>query len=80
MNYPTFLPYAGCDTRSVVFFIVDYNRFKFSFPSPRPVAIPGIKSPVCPTILSIAGWRIVGFIAFPSKFQLCEIQTVLSRI
>ena len=36
-----------------------------SFPSSRPVAIPRLKSPVCPTILPIPAWRIVGFMTFP---------------
>ena len=35
-----------------------------SFPSPRPVAIPKLKSLIFPTILPITGGRIVGFLPF----------------
>ena len=41
-----------------------------SFPSPRLVAIPRLKSPVCPTIYYIAGGRIVGFITFPKDISV----------
>ena len=39
---------AGYDTRSI--FEVQFNRFEFSFPSPRLVVLPRLKNPVCPTI------------------------------
>ena len=51
-----------------------------SFPSPRLVASPRLKKPVCPTILPIAGGRIIGFIPFPRVLVLCEMQSVSSRI
>ena len=62
---------AGYDTRSI---------FKRSFPSPRLVASPRLKNLVCPTILPIAGGRIIGFIPFPMVLVLCEMQSVTSRI
>ena len=46
---------------------------EFSF-SPR------LKNLVYPTILPIAGGRIIGFIPFPRVLVLCEMQSVLSRI
>ena len=51
-----------------------------NFPSPRLVTYPRLKSPVCPTILPIAGRRIYGFIPFPRVLALYEMQTALSRI
>ena len=51
-----------------------------SFPSPRLVALPRLKNLVCPTILPIAGARIIGFIPFPRVLVLCEMQSVSSRI
>ena len=39
---------AGYDTRSI--FKAEFSRFEFSFPSPRLVASPRLKSLVCPTI------------------------------
>ena len=51
-----------------------------SFPSLRAVTIPSLKGPVCPTMLPIAGGRIIGFIPFPSILVLCEMQTASSRI
>ena len=38
------------------------------------------KSSVFPTILPIAGGRIVGFIPFPRILAVCEMQTNSSRI
>ena len=38
---------AGCD---IVSFQSEFNRFKFSFPSPILVTLPRLKKPVCPTI------------------------------
>ena len=35
---------------------------------------------VCPTILLIAGGRIIGFIPFPRVSVLCEMQSASSRI
>ena len=46
-------------------FLVEFNRFEFSFPSPWLVASPRLKNLVCPTILPITGGRIIGFIPFP---------------
>ena len=43
---------------------MQFYRFEFSFPSLRLVAIPRLESSVCPTILLIAGRRIVRFIGF----------------
>ena len=51
-----------------------------SFPSPRLVASPRLKILVCPTILPIAGGRIIGFIPFQRVLVLCEMQSVSSRI
>ena len=31
-------------------FLTEFNRFEFSFPSPRLVALPSLKKSVCPTI------------------------------
>ena len=47
-----------------------------SFPSPILVASPSLKNLVCPTILPIAGGRIIRFIPFPRVLVLCEMQTV----
>ena len=43
---------------------------------PRLVASPRLKNLVCPTILPIAGGRIIGFIPFPRVLVLCEMQSV----
>ena len=51
-----------------------------SFLSPRLVASPRQKNLVCPTILPIAGGRIIGSIPFPRVLVQCEMQSVLSRI
>ena len=51
-----------------------------SFPSPRLVASPRLKNLVCPTILPIAGGRIIGFIPFPRVLALGEMQSVSSWI
>ena len=40
------------------------------------VASPRLKNLVCPTILPIAGGRIIGFIPFPRVLVLCEMQSV----
>ena len=45
-----------------------------SFPSPRLVASPRLKNLVCPR------GRIIGFIPFPRVLELCEMQSVRSRI
>ena len=52
------------------------SEFFFSYIN----AIQMLKSPVCPTILLIAGGRIVRYIPFPKILALCEMQTALSRI
>ena len=67
---------AGCDTRS----IFDAEVGIQNFPSPNLVAILRLKSPVCPTIVPIAGGRIVGFIPFPIVLVISEMQTALSSI
>ena len=51
-----------------------------SFASPRLVAIPRIKSTVCPIILPIAGGRTLEFIPFPMVLALYKTETTLSRI
>ena len=51
-----------------------------SFPTPRLVAIPRLKSLICLTILPTARVRIVRFIVFPRVFVLYEIQTASSWI
>ena len=46
-------------------FLKQFNWFQIqNFPSLKPIGIPSLKSPHCPTNLPIAGGRIVGFI-FP---------------
>ena len=66
---------TGFDTRS----IFKFSRFVCqSFPFPRLVAIPWLKSPVSPN-LPIARGRIIRFIPFPRILVLCEKQTALSR-
>ena len=55
-----------------VIFGLEFNRFEFSFPSHRSVAIQ-----LC-YYLSIAAGRIVGFIPFPRVLVLCEMQTASS--
>ena len=61
-------------------FFNGFNKFEFSFSSSRPVTILGLKSSVCPTILLIAGERIVRFISFLRTLVYWEIRTVSSRI
>ena len=39
-----------------------------------------LKNLVCPTILPIAGRRIIGFIPFTRVLMLCEMQSVSARI
>ena len=65
---------AGYDTGSF------FKRSLTGFPSPRLVASPRLKNPVCLTILPIAGGKIIGFIPFPRVLVLCEMQSVSSRI
>ena len=67
----------GRIVRQGQFFKRSFNRFEFSFPSPRLVASPRLKNPVCPTICPIAGGRIIGFIPFPRVLVLCEMLSVL---
>ena len=57
-----------------------YQVWLQSFPSPRLVASPRLKNLVCPTILPIAGGRIIGFIPFLRVLVLCEMQSISSRI
>ena len=73
---------AGCDTRSIFKRSLTGLNSEFSLNSefPRLVASPRLKNSVCPTILPIAGGRIIGFIPFPRVLVLCEMQSVLSRI
>ena len=60
--------------------VISKQSFEFrDFPS-RLVTIPRLKSSVCPTILPIAGGRIIGFILFPWLLALYEMLTDLSRI
>ena len=61
-------------------FYTEFNWLIQSFPFPRLVAIPRLKSPVCPSILPIARERIVWFIPFPRVFAQCDMQTDSSRI
>ena len=62
-------------------FLTGYNRFWIqSFPSHRIVASSRLKNLVTPTILPIAGGRIIGFIPFQGVLVQCEMQSVLSRI
>ena len=59
----------------------EFNRFEFRvFPSTRLVTLPGLKKLVCPTILPIAGGRIIGFIPLPRVLVLCEMHSISSRI
>ena len=50
------------------------------FPSPWPVAVPRLKSPVCPTNLLLAGREIVVFVPFPRVLAQWEMKTASSRI
>ena len=63
-----------------VSFSAEFNRFEFSFPSPRLVAIPKLKSPVCPTIYPYLEGEYLDSYPFTGVFALCEILTVLSII
>ena len=58
---------------------MNFNRFEFSLPSLRLVAIPKLKSSVCRTIYPELE-RIVLSIPFPSILVLCEMQAASSRI
>ena len=91
--FSCFYPFEGNDegwvadllgADSVGIFTTTFFCFTFCyyscFPSPRLVALPRLKNLVCPTILPIAGGRIIGFIPFPGVFVQCEMQSVLSRI
>ena len=60
-------------------FYAEFNRFEFRV-FLLLVASPRLKNLVCPTILPIAGGRIIGFIPFPMVLVLCEMQSVSSRI
>ena len=62
------------------FFKRSLTGWILSFHSPKPVAIPRLKSPVCPIILPIGWGRIVGFIPFPKILELCKIKTAPCRI
>ena len=63
---------SPCDTRSI---FKIFNRFKFSFPSSRPVAIPMLKSSIySPIYLLLEEEYLNEYISH------CEIQTVFSRI
>ena len=76
--YPT--PPLGQDmTRGQFLSGVDQVWFQ-NFSSLRLVASPRLKNLVCPTILAIAGGRIIGFIPFPRVLVKCEMQSVTSRI
>ena len=55
---------VGYDTR--------FNRFEFSFPSPRLVTSPRLKNRFCPTVYCFSGGRIIGFIPFPRVSVLCN--------
>ena len=76
--YPT--PPLGQDMTQGQFLSGVYQVWIQSFPSPRLVASPRLKNLVCPTILPIAGGRIIGFIPFPRVSVLCEMQSASSRI
>ena len=74
------ITWAGCDTICPLslFFFPDFNRFEFSFRSPRLVATARLESPVC-LILLITEGRIVGSIPF-NKGISTEMQTASSTI
>ena len=57
--------------------LIDLNS---EFPSPRLVVIPRLNTPLAPTILPIAGARIVGFMPFPRVLALCEMQITSPKI
>ena len=69
---------AGYDTRSI--FKRSLKGLILEFFSPRLVASPRLKNPVCPTILLIAGGRIIRVLLFPRVLLLCEMHSVSSRI
>ena len=77
-NLPT--PPLGQDMTQGHFLSGVWQVWVQSFPSPRLVASPKLKNLVCPTILSIAGGRIIGFIPFPRVLVLREMQLAWSRI
>ena len=54
MYYPTSPTQAECDTRWI---FKQFNRFEFTFLSPRRVAFPRLKYLVWPTILPTSGWE-----------------------
>ena len=66
---------SGCDTRS--FFLVEFSRFEFSFPSPKLVVIP---RSISLTILPIDGGRIAGYIPLARVLALYEMQRASSSI
>ena len=51
-----------------------------SFPSPKLVATPRLKSPVCPTIHPELMGRIVGFIPFSMVLALCEMEAAFNSL
>ena len=59
-------------------FLSEFNRSEFSFLSPRPVAIPRLKS--LAYYLPIAKRKTIGFIPFPRVLALCEMPAASSRI
>ena len=63
----------------MVNFLAEFSKFEFIF-SFRLVVIKRVKRTVCPSILPIAGGKIVECISFPKLFVLCETQIASSRI
>ena len=77
---------AGYDTRSI--FKRSLTGLSSEFSSPRrsltglssEFSLPRLKNTVCPTILPIAGGRMIGFIPFPRVLVLCEMLSASFRI
>ena len=69
---------AGYDTRSI--FKRSLIGFEFRVFLLLDKLPHQMKNLVCPTILPLAGGRIIGFIPFPRVLVLCEMQSVSSRI
>ena len=77
--YPT-APLGQDMTQSQFLSGVYMFEFRIYFPSPRLVASPRLKNTVCPTILPIAGGRVLEFIPFSRVLVLCEMKSVSYRI
>ena len=69
---------AGYDTRANFKWSLTGLNSEFSFSLTS--CLTKAEEPSLPYYLSIAGWRLIGFIPFPRVLALCEMQSVTSRI